>query len=85
MPTVRHPCALDEVPGVVPSDVKVAGVVYDVSEDGTVDLPDDRAVEVLADAYDLAPSDLREQEICGVEMSDGSTCERPAGECPYHD
>lgn len=23
-------------------------------------------------------------EICGATMSDGSTCERPAGECPYH-
>lgn len=24
------------------------------------------------------------RDICGVEMSDGSTCERPVGECPYH-
>lgn len=24
-------------------------------------------------------------EICGTEMTDGSECERPAGECPYHD
>lgn len=23
-------------------------------------------------------------DICGVEMSDGSTCERLADECPYH-
>ena len=22
--------------------------------------------------------------VCGTEMSDGSTCERPADECPYH-
>jgi len=25
-----------------------------------------------------------EDSVCGVEMTDGSTCERPAGECPYH-
>lgn len=25
-----------------------------------------------------------ESERCGVEMSDGSTCDRPADECPYH-
>lgn len=23
-------------------------------------------------------------EICGTEMSDGSVCERPPDECPYH-
>ena len=23
-------------------------------------------------------------ELCGTEMSDGSTCERPADDCPYH-
>jgi hypothetical protein len=23
-------------------------------------------------------------EICGVEMADGDTCDRPATECPYH-
>lgn len=22
--------------------------------------------------------------VCGATMSDGSTCERPADECPYH-
>lgn len=25
-----------------------------------------------------------EGEICGAEMNDGSVCERPADECPYH-
>jgi len=24
-------------------------------------------------------------EICGTEMTDGSICERPVDECPYHD
>jgi hypothetical protein len=23
-------------------------------------------------------------EICGAELSDGGTCDRPADECPYH-
>jgi len=26
-----------------------------------------------------------EAQICGVEMTDGSICERPADSCPYHD
>lgn len=30
-----------------------------------------------------ADSDL-DISICGTEMSDGSTCERPADECGYH-
>ena len=25
-----------------------------------------------------------DEDICGEEMTDGSTCKRPAGECPYH-
>lgn len=25
-----------------------------------------------------------EPEVCGTEMSDGTVCERPADECPYH-
>jgi len=28
--------------------------------------------------------DERDTEICGADMSDGSTCERLADECPYH-
>ncbi len=28
---------------------------------------------------------LPSDEICGAEMSDGSTCRRPAEECSYHD
>lgn len=31
------------------------------------------------------PSESGESDaICGAEMTDGSECERPAGECPYH-
>lgn len=29
-------------------------------------------------------TDGEPQAVCGEEMTDGSICERPAGECPYH-
>lgn len=25
-----------------------------------------------------------DEDVCGAELSDGGTCERPASECPYH-
>ena len=34
------------------------------------------------DEYDVV--DDADDELCGTEMSDGSTCERPADDCPYH-
>jgi len=49
------------------------------------DLDDDPFDEAV-DGASIAPADAADEdaELCGVEMSDGSTCERPAGECPYH-
>lgn len=78
MPTVRHPCALDEVPGYLPGDVKVAGEVYDVADDGTVSVSSEREVEVLAAMYDLAPSDLRAADE-PQSIEDAIS----AGECPW--
>ena len=28
--------------------------------------------------------DEDDADICGAEQSDGSTCDRPADDCPYH-
>jgi hypothetical protein len=67
--------------------VTVNGDTYAVS-DGEVSLPDARAVEVLADAYGVTPdalgADTADVDVCGAELSAGGTCDRPAGECPYH-
>ena len=34
------------------------------------------------DEYDVV--DDADDELCGTEMSDGSECDRPADDCPYH-
>jgi hypothetical protein len=67
--------------------VYVAGSRYAVTE-GLIDCPESDA-KALADAYDTTVAELAvnedgDAEICGTEMSDGTVCERPAAECPYH-
>jgi len=49
-------------------------------------------VEAEAPAPDSEPESTKadadaeaETQLCGVEMTDGSICERPAESCPYHD
>lgn len=46
--------------------------------DGDPGPPDGGDVAEVGDTTD------DDEAICGAEMSDGSICERPAGECPYH-
>jgi hypothetical protein len=43
--------------------------------------------EVVSEADDPKgkTEESGEEEVCGTEMTDGSLCQRPAGECPYHD
>ena len=36
------------------------------------------------DTDEIVLDDDEYAELCGAEMSDGSTCERPADDCPYH-
>lgn len=48
-----------------------------VTDEGTADDGDDAAADADADAD-------ADAEICGAELSDGGTCERPVDECPYH-
>jgi len=62
-------------------------------DDGVLDVADDDvAREMVAECrkitwLDGPPDDAVESqdEICGTEMSDGTLCERPADECPYHE
>jgi len=60
-------------------------------KDGVIDVDDsvpESALEQWADGYGYELNELLvsdESDVCGTEMSDGSTCERPADDCPYHD
>ena len=50
---------------------------------------DDLAAYLVAegpfeDTDEVVLEDDEYDELCGTEMSDGSTCERPADDCPYH-
>lgn len=93
---VYHPNAVRETGDDVDGAVDVGGEVVSVGDDETLDVTRAQA-ERLAERYGLALSDIRVEEsadapseaaesdeICGAEMSDGSICERPADECPYH-
>lgn len=40
--------------------------------------------DVTESGSETDDSENSDDDICGVEMSDGSICERPADECPYH-
>ena len=84
MPRVRHPRDRDDVAGHLPDRVSVLGDSYAV-RDGWVDLPGDRHVRTLADAYDLSPADLRDDtaETCDTVKADGDVCGRDLP-CPYH-
>jgi len=88
---ICHPYALDEVAPAVDSRVHIGGrrQLHDVDSDGMIEVPDDvpdSAIESWADGYGYTVDELRieDPDICGAVMSDGSTCERPADECPYH-
>lgn len=86
MPTVRHPRALDDVVGHPPAAVTVSGATYAVDRSespATVDLPTDRHVRELANAYDLDASDLTLSQTCDVVKADGEVCGRETP-CPYH-
>jgi len=58
------------------------GEEYDVSGDNSVEVPDDVATR-LKEISGVVVEDTN--SICGAEMTDGSICQRPADECPYHD
>jgi hypothetical protein len=49
-------------------------------DDGGADDADDAATP----DDDNPDADQSGTEICGTEQSDGSICDRPADECPYH-
>lgn len=93
---VYHPNAVRDTDDSVDGAVDVGGEVVAVENDDTLELSDTQA-ERLADRYGVDVSDIQVEEsadepsadaesddICGTEMSDGSICERPADECPYH-
>lgn len=80
---VRHPNAVRDTVDDVDDRVSLNGETYAVDSEGVAEMPD-RAAEAWAARYGLEVSDIQVQNVCGAEMSDGSTCERPANDCPYH-
>ena len=90
---VRHPYALDDGPPAPDARVHYGGrrETAVVDEDGVFEVPDDvrGRLESWADGYgydldELINAAKEPQAICGTEKADGTVCERPADECPYH-
>jgi len=76
-----------------------SGEEYNVQRENSVEVSNEVANRLKAnysgivieevgssDANGGGNSDTSEEPdpICGAEMTDGSTCKRPATECPYH-
>ena len=61
--------------------VSTAGDEHTVSDDLAEYLVAEGPFE---DTDEIVLGDDEYAELCGAEMSDGSTCERPADDCPYH-
>jgi len=87
---VRHPYA-GEGDGVPPAAVDVHGDAVLV-EDGVFEVHDQAWVETFAASHGVDvetilvdDQDADDTAICGAEISDGSTCDRPVDDCPYHD
>lgn len=53
------------------------------------DIPPTTSESMLNDdalyEQEYGESETDGEDICGVELDRGGVCERPAGECPYHD
>lgn len=65
------------------ADVGEATAAYLCEERGDFEVVE--ATDVEYDEVDDAEDDsTHDADICGAELSDGGTCERPADECPYH-
>jgi len=90
---VRHPYALEDGPPAPDARVHYGGrrETATVDADGVFEVPDSARgrLESWAEGYGYDLSELVidgdvTAEICGTEKTDGTVCERPAGECPYH-
>jgi hypothetical protein len=91
---VRHPYALEDDPPSVDSRVHIGGRrdTHPVDDEGVITVDDEvprSAVASWAKGYGYDLSELLVDEddgdLCGTEKADGTVCERPADECPYHD
>jgi len=58
------------------------GDTADVSEGDAEYLVEERGdFEYVENSSDDQEDDV---DVCGADLSDGGTCDRPADECPYH-
>jgi len=84
MPEYRHPTELDDVAGKAPERIHVSRQEKAPVSDGTFTVPEDVAA-AIASRFGVDVADLRVgSAVCGAELSQGGTCDRPADECPYH-
>jgi hypothetical protein len=88
MPTLRHPRALDDVPGHPPRTVPSAAVGERVTVDdaGEFEVAEASDARDLADAYGVDLDRLVVDdgpETCDTVKSDGEVCGRELP-CPYH-
>lgn len=95
---LRDPRAPVDKDGRADSAVYINGDRVEVAADGTFEHPaitrawaegyaernDATLSEVLIEESDSDETEPSGDDVCGAEMSDGSICERPADECPYH-
>jgi len=82
MPEFYHPRAVDDDAATPPSAVTVGGETVRVT--GGTFHATEADVRPLADAYDVALSDLRVADTCDEVKADGEVCGRDRP-CPYHD
>ena len=83
MPRIRHTGGPPRFNYRALDGVSEPGDEHTVDDDTAAYLCDDRGhFERVDDEVVLSDDDYT--ELCGTEMSDGSTCERPAADCPYH-
>ena len=89
MPRIRHVGGPVRYNHRALTGVSEPGDEHTVSDEAAEYLLNRRHFERVADEivldddeYDVV--DDADDELCGTEMSDGSTCERPADDCPYH-
>ena len=92
MPRYHHPAAVNDDLPTPPQAVTVGGDTVPVEADGTFTAASDAVVRPVADAYDMAVSDLRadsdareppDGETCDTVKADGDVCGRELP-CPYH-
>lgn len=65
------------------SEDDLASVDTEISLEESEEEPEAEEIVVEDDAEPVE-AEADEPEVCGADLNDGGTCDRPADECPYH-